>query len=56
MAENLIVRSKIKGAVSDVNVSGAFYDALNEKLIEVINKAVERAKANGRKTVKPIDL
>ena len=56
MAEMLIVRSKIKSVVDDLNVSGDFGDALNEKVIALIKDAAKRTKENGRKTLKPYDL
>ena len=56
MSEMLIVRSKIKTAVEDVNISSDFDEALNEKVIDLVKKAADRCKANGRKTLKPYDL
>ena len=55
MGDSLVVRSKIK-SVTELNVAGAFADALSEKVKELVGKAEERAKANGRKTLKPQDL
>ena len=55
MAESLVVRSKIKDA-TELNVSGNFADALSEKVKAMIADAERRAKANGRRTVKPDDL
>ena len=55
MADMLVVRSKIKG-LSDLNVSGSFADALSEEVLKMVKKAEERAKANGRKTLKPCDI
>jgi len=52
----LVVKSKIKEVVSDVNVSGDFAGALDEKLKILILEACERCKANGRKTVQARDL
>ena len=56
MAESLVVRSKVKDAVKDCNVSGDFADALSAKVSELVRDAEKRAKANGRKTVRPCDL
>ncbi|MBT3407540.1 DUF1931 family protein [Candidatus Woesearchaeota archaeon] len=53
--ENLINKSKIK-ETTDLNVASDFYEHLNKVLHELIQKASERAKANGRKTLKPMDL
>ena len=55
MGDSLVVRSKIKSATS-LNVAGSFADALSKKVEEMIKKAEERAKANGRKTLKDCDL
>lgn len=52
----LVVKSKVKGLVSGHNVSGDFADALNEVLIQHVEQACERAKANSRKTVSSKDL
>lgn len=53
--ENLINKSKVKDS-TDLNVSSDFYEHLNKTIHELISKAAERAKANGRKTLKPMDL
>ncbi len=56
MAELLVVRSKIKDVAKDVNVSGDFADFLSKEVERLIQKAVERAKANKRSTIQPRDL
>ena len=56
MAELLVVRSKIKEAAKGMNVSGDFAEALSKEVEMLIRKAVERAKANKRGTIKPRDL
>jgi histone H3/H4 len=53
---SLIVKAKIKDVAKDVNVAGDFAEALNKKVEELVMAAVERAKANGRKTVQARDL
>jgi histone H3/H4 len=55
---NLIIKSNIKGAVKDkiANVAGEVADALNTKVQEILNKACERAEANGRRTLHARDL
>lgn len=55
MAELLVVRSKIKDHTS-LNVAGDFADALSKEVEALVMKAEARAKANGRKTLKPSDL
>jgi histone H3/H4 len=56
MADLIISKSKTKEAVTECNVSGEFYDALDAKVRELIKTAEKRAVANGRKTVRPQDL
>ena len=56
MAEMLVIRSKIKDYCKDCNVSGDFAEALSKKVEGLVSDAVERAKANGRKTVQARDL
>lgn len=60
MVEALFVKSKIRDYIkakkcntgSDV-VDG---DVLNKRIIEILDRAIERAKANKRKTVQEKDL
>ena len=58
MAEipDLIIKSKIKSAVPELSVSGDVPDALNRKVLEILDKAAERAKLNGRRTLQARDL
>ncbi len=57
MAETeLIVKSKIKGAVPELNVASEVASALNEKVLSLLKEASERAKANGRRTLQARDL
>jgi histone H3/H4 len=56
MSELLVIRSKLKDAVKGLNISGDFADALDHRVRELINQAVERAKANNRKTVMGKDI
>jgi hypothetical protein len=55
---NVVVASKVKEAIrgQDVRMSSEFVEALNEHVNEVIARATERAKSNGRSTVRPGDL
>lgn len=55
MAE-LVVKSKIKSAVKDMNVAGDVADALDKMVMEMLDKAAARAKANGRRTLQARDL
>ncbi|MBX4196890.1 DUF1931 domain-containing protein [Candidatus Pacearchaeota archaeon] len=53
---DLIIKSKIKSAVPDMNVAGDVPDALNKKLLELLDEAAKRAKLNGRRTLQAKDL
>lgn len=53
---DLIVKAAVKDAMDDKNVSADFYEALDERVSELIGEAGDRAFANGRKTVQPRDL
>ncbi|MFW5919931.1 MAG: DUF1931 domain-containing protein [Halanaeroarchaeum sp.] len=53
---DLIVKAAVKDALQDVNVSSDFYDALDDRVAELLEDAADRAEANGRKTVQPRDL
>ncbi len=55
---NLIIKSNIREAIKDKmpNVSAEVPEALNAKVQELLDKAVERAVANGRKTLHARDL
>ena len=56
----LFVKSKVREYIKtkDCNTSGDVIDgpALNNALIGILDKAIVRAKANGRKTVQEKDL
>jgi len=56
MSDLLVVRSKIKDYSEGCNVAGDFGDALSKEVERLIKRAVERAKANNRKTVQAKDL
>lgn len=53
---DLIVKSGVKEALSDHNVSADLYEALDDRVAELLEDAARRADANGRKTVQPQDL
>ncbi|KXB07019.1 DNA-binding protein [candidate division MSBL1 archaeon SCGC-AAA382A20] len=52
----LIVKNAVKDAAGSKNVSADFYDKLNEKVQDLVDRAAERAEANGRKTIQARDL
>ena len=53
---SLVVRSKVKEHVQDLNVSSDFAEALNKQVEHLIGEACRRAKENGRRTVQARDL
>jgi histone H3/H4 len=56
--EVVVVASKVKEAVkeSGCQSSGDLVDAISDKVHDMLEAAVERAKNNGRATVRPYDL
>lgn len=53
---DLIVKAAVKDSLSEKNVSADFYDALNDRVADLLDDASRRAEANDRKTVQPRDL
>lgn len=53
---DLIVKSAVKDALDENNVSADFYEALDDEVGDLLDDAVRRAAANDRKTVQPRDL
>lgn len=53
---DIIIKSKIKEAVPDLQVSGDVPEALNHKVIKLLEEAAHRAKLNGRRTLQAKDL
>ncbi|MFP4590354.1 MAG: DUF1931 family protein [Halobacteriales archaeon] len=53
---DLIVKAAVKEALGDHNVASDFYDALDEEVADILQRAAARAEANDRKTVQPRDL
>lgn len=53
---DLIVKSKIKAAVPDLSVASEVADALNKKVLALLDEAAKRAKLNGRRTLQARDL
>jgi hypothetical protein len=58
MADSLIVQSKVKEAVKglELRMDSSLPDALNEKISAMLEDAANRAKENGRGTLRPYDL
>lgn len=53
---DLIVKSAVKDALTDQNVSAGFYDPLDAEVAELLEDAARRAEANDRRTVQLRDL
>jgi histone H3/H4 len=53
---DIIIKSKIKAAVPDLQVSSDVPEALNNKVLHLLKEASERTKANGRRTLQARDL
>lgn len=56
--EVLVVGSKVKAAVAEhgMRSDGALVEAISDKVHAMIKRAADRAKTNGRSTVRPGDL
>jgi histone H3/H4 len=56
--EMLLVGTKVKGYIKDQDVmsSSDVLQELNERVHEMLDRAIERAQANGRKTVQGRDV
>lgn len=52
----LITKSGARKAAGPLNVGSDFYEALDDRVRQVVERAVDRAKANGRRTVKARDI
>jgi hypothetical protein len=57
-AVQVVLASRIKevARAANVRVSGDFVDAANVAVVASIKKAIDRAKANGRQTIRPQDI
>ena len=53
---DLIVKSAVKDQLEGKNVASDFYDALDAEVQDLLERAADRADANGRKTVQSRDL
>ncbi|MEM4246714.1 MAG: DUF1931 domain-containing protein [Candidatus Woesearchaeota archaeon] len=53
---SIVVKAKIKEIAGAFNVSADFADALAKKVEQMVRDAIERAKANNRRTVMPKDI
>ena len=53
---DLVVQSNVKDQLEDMNVAADFYDALDEEVDQLLERAAQRAQENDRKTVQPRNL
>ena len=58
MSEVLVVTSKVKEAIKaeGCNTASDAVEAISTKVTAMVKDAAERAKANGRKTVRGVDF
>jgi histone H3/H4 len=52
----LVVKTQIREFIKEMNVSNDFLIGVEKELEEIIKKAIERAKANNRRTLYARDL
>jgi histone H3/H4 len=53
---DLVVKSAVRELVKDMRVSDSFFEGLNKAVEELVKRAAERAKANGRSTLRDCDV
>jgi len=56
MGKSLVVKSAVRAALKGMRSSGDFFKALDKHVADELTRAVARAKANGRKTLRPADI
>ena len=56
MGKSLVVKSAVRASLKGMRSGGDFFKALDEKVAIILKKATERAKGNGRKTLRGVDL
>lgn len=52
----LVVKSAVRSQLKGMRASGDFFKALDNAVSNLLKSAIARAKANGRKTLRPEDL
>ncbi len=55
-SDSIIVKAKVKELSRGYNVSGDVADALDKKAKQLLQDAIKRAEANGRRTIMAKDL
>ena len=53
---DVLKKSGVRDAADGVNVGSDFYDSLDDHVKDLIDRAVDRAEENGRRTVKARDV
>lgn len=53
---DVLKKSGVRDAAEGVNVGSDFYDELDARVKHLIDRAVERAEENGRRTIKARDV
>lgn len=56
MPQDLVKKSGIKDEADEYNVSKEFYDSLDRRVKQIIQRAKERSQENRRQTLKPQDI
>lgn len=56
MGKSLVVKSAVRSHIKGMRASGDFFTALDKAVGMKIERAIARAKANGRKTLRPADV
>ncbi len=56
MGKSLVVKSAVRAQLKGMRTGGDLFKALDEKVAHVLKHATERAKGNGRKTLRGVDL
>ncbi|MBI4009654.1 MAG: DUF1931 domain-containing protein [Candidatus Aenigmarchaeota archaeon] len=56
MGKSLVVKSAVRASLKGMRSGGDFFKALDEKVAHILKHAAERAKGNGRKTLRGVDL
>ena len=52
----LAVKSAVRGMMKGMRAGGDFFKELDNRISWKVKRAIERAKANGRKTLRAADL
>lgn len=53
---DIVRKSAVRDTANDKNVGSDFYEALDEEVKDLVERATERAEGNGRKTIKARDV